>query len=98
VTKQKESETLPKTAALCAQWVRCGKPGCRCAHGQLHGPYAYVFFRVGGRLRKRYVTLGHALSLAATLQVQRTQRRALRDAWRDFRGVREQLKEATRGT
>lgn len=38
-----------------AQWVRCGKPNCRCAGGELHGPYWYRFERQGGRLRKRYV-------------------------------------------
>ncbi|MDP9356401.1 MAG: hypothetical protein M3R02_14170 [Chloroflexota bacterium] len=48
-------ETLPKTPTLCIQWVRCGKPGCRCARGELHGPYHYLFWRENGRLRKRYV-------------------------------------------
>ena len=50
-------EALPKTlpGVVCQQWVRCGRPGCRCARGQLHGPYAYHFARENGRLRKRYV-------------------------------------------
>jgi hypothetical protein len=58
---------------LCRQWVRCGRPGCRCARGELHGPYWYLFRRDdAGRLHKRYVPLrevnGH-LRLAAMARV-----------------------------
>ena len=28
--------------ALVEQSRRCGKPGCRCAGGELHGPYVYL--------------------------------------------------------
>ncbi len=51
------AEPLPKMlpGAVCAQWKRCGKPRCRCASGQLHGPYFYRFWREDGRLRKAYV-------------------------------------------
>ena len=45
----------PHGGALLEQYVRCGKPNCRCREGRLHGPYYYRFFRRGGRLRKRYV-------------------------------------------
>lgn len=38
-----------------AEHVRCGKPGCRCAQGRLHGPYFYLTRRVNGRLRRTYV-------------------------------------------
>lgn len=36
------------------QGVKCGKPGCKCATGALHGPYWYEFWREGGKVRKRY--------------------------------------------
>jgi len=44
---------LPRAAAFLAgslveQRRRCGKEGCRCARGELHGPYAYL--QVAGRL------------------------------------------------
>jgi hypothetical protein len=58
VPKEKKTvEPLPKTlpGAVCAQWVRCGKPNCRCARGRPHGPYFYRFWREGAQLRKRYV-------------------------------------------
>jgi hypothetical protein len=34
---------------------RCGKEGCRCARGKLHGPYLYLSLRVGGRTQMLYV-------------------------------------------
>ncbi len=52
---------MPKTSllpgAVCEQWVKCGKPRCRCTRGQLHGPYYYRFWRENGKLRKEYVRL-----------------------------------------
>ena len=43
-------ETLLR-GRLVRQGRRCGKPGCRCAGGELHGPYTY--------LRCRGVRVGH---------------------------------------
>src|SRR5260370_17192321 len=44
---------LPQAAGFLAgslleQRRRCGKEGCRCARGELHGPYAYL--SVAGRM------------------------------------------------
>ena len=42
--------------ALVDQRRRCGKEGCRCTQGQLHGPYTYLATsRVRGRSRLLYV-------------------------------------------
>ena len=41
--------------SLVEQTRRCGKPGCRCADGDPHGPYAYFAPRTQGRGRLRYV-------------------------------------------
>lgn len=39
-----------------SQSRRCGKPGCRCARGELHGPYTYLSLaRSRGRARLLYV-------------------------------------------
>ena len=67
----KTAQPLPKVGALCAQWVRCGTPGCRCARGELHGPYYYRFWREDGRLRKRYVRLGDVRAVRREIQAQR---------------------------
>ncbi len=34
---------------------KCGKKTCKCAKGQLHGPYWYAYYRVDGRLKREYV-------------------------------------------
>jgi hypothetical protein len=41
--------------SLVEQTRRCGKPGCRCAAGERHGPYAYFAPRPAGRGRSKYV-------------------------------------------
>ena len=45
---------------LAEQPRRCGRPGCRCADGEPHGPYAYFTPRPQGRGRARYVPAGLA--------------------------------------
>jgi hypothetical protein len=40
---------------LTEQSRRCGRPECRCADGEPHGPYAYFTPRPAGRGRARYV-------------------------------------------
>lgn len=41
---------------LVSQGRRCGKENCRCATGDLHGPYTYLSVaRPGGRPRMLYI-------------------------------------------
>lgn len=48
-------ETL-LSGTLVSQGRRCGKQTCRCATGDLHGPYTYLSLpRSGGRPRMVYV-------------------------------------------
>ena len=46
--------------SLVEQTRRCGKPGCRCAGGEPHGPYAYFAPRTARRGRLRYVPAAFA--------------------------------------
>jgi len=48
-----EQKTGHKTYRL--ETVRCGKDKCRCAAGELHGPYWYAYWSEGGRTRSQYV-------------------------------------------
>src|SRR6266481_2943294 len=41
--------------SLTEQARRCGKPGCRCAGGEPHGPYAFFAPKTAARGRLRYV-------------------------------------------
>jgi len=57
---------------LVSQTRRCGKPGCRCAHGELHGPYVYLSVgRATGRARLLYVPA--ALAEAVRRRVELTE-------------------------
>jgi Family of unknown function (DUF6788) len=40
--------------ALSLRNIRCGKPGCRCAQGELHA-CLYLVRRKGGKLRQLFV-------------------------------------------
>lgn len=41
--------------SLVSQMRRCGKEGCRCAQGELHGPYSYLSLSCGADRRLLYV-------------------------------------------
>jgi len=69
---------LPQAAAFLAgslveQRRRCGKEGCRCARGELHGPYAYL--SVAGRMV--YVPAVLADAVRARLEISRRLQTAL---------------------
>jgi hypothetical protein len=49
------AKTLYKTPCLVSHRVRCGKPNCRCASGEGHGPYWFLHWRQGGIQRRCYV-------------------------------------------
>ena len=53
---------------LTEQSRRCGRPGCRCADGEPHGPYAYFTPRPAGRGRARYVPAALAAVVRRCLQ------------------------------
>jgi hypothetical protein len=64
-------DLLPKIEALpgSLQMERkvCGRRACRCAHGELHGPYLYRRWREGGRQRRQYIKPGDAETVRAAL-------------------------------
>lgn len=41
--------------SLVSQMRRCGREGCRCAQGELHGPYVYLSISRGSERRLLYV-------------------------------------------
>jgi hypothetical protein len=77
--RRRLARSLPDVEGVIAgsvveQGRRCGKEGCRCTRGELHGPYTYVVLpRVGGRSRTVYVPASAAEAVrrgaAASAQV-----------------------------
>ena len=93
----KSKEALPKMGAVCPQWVRCGRAGCRCNSGELHGPYYYLFWREGRRLRKRYVPRAQAPAVQVACMERRERERITRwekqIAWRRWQLLQRTFKE-----
>ncbi len=63
------------TGSVVDQGRRCGKEGCRCTRGELHGPYTYVVLpRIQGRTRTVYVPRSAAAAVrqgvALSIEVQ----------------------------
>ena len=76
---------IPLPGVVRPQWVRCGRLGCRCARGELHGPYHYRFWREGGRLRKAYVPPAELGQVRAQCEARRQERWEHRAAWETWR-------------
>lgn len=55
--------------SLQSQARRCGKEGCRCAQGELHGPYVYLSVRACGRSGLLYVPADLAEEVARHVEV-----------------------------
>lgn len=68
------AETLYKIPALLTISTRCGKTGCHCTRGQLHGPYYVLYWREGGRQRRRYVRPAELAAVRAVIERRRDER------------------------
>jgi hypothetical protein len=51
----KSTKRLTNNKTYRLEGVCCGKKGCKCADGHLHGPYWYAYWTEGGRTRSEYV-------------------------------------------
>jgi hypothetical protein len=89
-------KTLPKMlpGVVCWQWVRCGRSGCRCGRGSLHGPYAYRFFREGIRLHKAYIPKGLVTQVTEACEARREFRRQIKASLQEWRELTEQVRRA----
>ncbi len=91
-SRNKQRNPLPKIlpGTVLPQMVRCGRDGCRCAQGELHGPYFYRFFRERGRLKKRYVKQADMKAISDACIARRVQKRRMIEVRRSAKR-REQL-------
>ena len=92
------SDVLPKKlpGVVCAQLVRCGKKGCRCQRGDLHGPYYYRFWWESGRLRKEYIQRSRVQLIRECCDRRRTEQREARDSRQNARELSELLRQIER--
>lgn len=96
--RTKKSDSPPKKAPAMlpgyveARMVKCGKGGCKCARGELHGPYFYHFTWAGGRRSKCYVRRRDAGAVRAACDEYRGFQRELREGRRQWRVLLSALK------
>ena len=80
----------PLAGSIQIEFRRCGKAGCRCARGFLHGPYFRLVQRVGDRTTRRYVPLHAVADVARACALHRSQfpsRRRLARWWLSVRAA-----------
>src|SRR5262245_46258638 len=83
--RRRLARSLPAVArhlagSVVEQGRRCGKEGCRCATGELHGPYTYVVLpRVEGRTPTLYVPAAAADAVRAGAAISARVRDALEE-------------------
>ena len=101
---KKSADSLPKILAMARhngslqqQWVRCGKTKCRCARGQLHGPYAYFFVAMSGGLAKSYVRRKDVPLVRAVIAERRRQAQAFRAEMNEARAFLRRMMSAAVG-
>lgn len=76
-TKVKKMSTKiePLPGALDSRMVRCGKPNCRCAGGELHGPYYVRRWRSDGQRSSVYVRKRDVPAVKRAVETYRQERR-----------------------
>jgi hypothetical protein len=81
--REKKSEpSAPKSqpvgGSIVARLVKCGRPHCRCARGQLHGPYLYIRWQKDGHRRKKYIKPSELEAVKARLAAYRRPKERVR--------------------
>lgn len=100
--KNKSENLLPKIlrGTVHEQFVRCGKPNCKCVRGELHGAYFYHFIRVNGKLKKRYLRRDEVeswrLACGENQKREKAQRLEQSATWQLLRRLRSDLRRYSR--
>lgn len=99
VTKTKNQKLPPKKAPemlagyVEARMVKCGKAGCKCERGELHGPYFYHFTWIGGRRFKSYVRRADVAERRAACEAYRQLQRELLAGRREWQRTLNRARE-----
>ena len=76
--------------------VRCGKANCRCARGQLHGPYFYHRTWSGETHQRRYIKLAAMPEAAQACQNYRQMQIDLREGRERYKQMMAYLRDLFR--
>jgi hypothetical protein len=99
--RKKKSKEKPTKIELLrghieVRYVKCGRANCKCAKGELHGPYHLLRWKSAGRKITRYVKKGEEQAVFATVSAYRrkkVEQRQQRDSYMELgREIRENNK------
>lgn len=99
--KNKIENSSPKISPLpgtvVAHFIRCGRINCKCAKGELHGPYHYHYWRDEQGRHKRYVRQSQVAAIQAACAAYRIKqavaRERLKQTRTEWRKLKAMLKE-----
>ena len=100
-SKQKlsdDKELEPLEGEVCLQFIRCGKPGCRCQYDKPHGPYYYRIWREGTHVRKVYVKATEVEAVRAACALHRSLSRSLQDVRQEKQRLSRRMQKEWRRT
>lgn len=85
--ENKNADLQPKTLPgyVRAEMVKCGKARCKCARGELHGPYFYHFTWRNNRRAKSYIKRADVAAVKKACAAHRSLQRRLRADREQFR-------------
>jgi hypothetical protein len=87
---------LPKKMAICQQFEKCGKAGCKCNAGALHGPYFFFFYREDGKLKKSYIRKADAAELWEAYSARRELLKRRATDRKEFTGLYREIRRIDR--
>jgi hypothetical protein len=84
-----------------ARMVTCGKPNCKCAKGELHGPYFVYRLRTYGKRHSKYIPKRDVSAVKLAVEQGRAERkqsrRELQETMRTLRMMRFNLRRMFSG-
>jgi hypothetical protein len=96
--KTKKSNLTPKMLPgnIERRMVRCGKPNCKCAKGELHGPYYYHQTWSGTEHQRRYITLANVPEVTEACETYRQLQASLRVGREEYKQMMAQMRHLLR--
>ena len=102
--KAKAEKPFPKipiegllNGAVCASYVKCSKPNCKCASVSLHGTYYHRYQWHDGRVIKEYIPLSQVEEVRAACARYRQLQDQLREGRQHFKALLSNLRVALGG-
>jgi hypothetical protein len=68
----------PLPGSLAQSFKKCGRPGCKCARGELHGPYLIRVWYEGKTRRRAYVSAKDMTRVEAGIKLFDVERRLVK--------------------